>query len=232
MLINSQLVGFGVVDNILRAPETLGEINTAGNTAAIVITTAAAILSGDLVVVIVQIPSNALRTVTGVSDGTNTYTNVPGATINDGANFDLEFWYIANAAAVGSGASITATLSGATTGSNGYAGQAYRVSGVSAAPLDQDEEQLATTANPTVTTGTLAQANEIAFGCSYQVGGNNTATEDAEFTTLEATTAVGAVAGKVLVSYKITTATTALTYNPTWSGSQPTLTAIATFKGA
>lgn len=212
-------------------PTSIGTVNTAGNTSSIVITTTAAILAGNLVVVAVQIPSNALRTVSSVSDGTNTYSLAKS--LNDGANYAVELWYCANAAAVNPGASLTITLSGATTGSNGYAAQAFQVNGVAlVSPLDVTSSQNATTASPTTTTATLAQSVEIAFGVSYRVVGTNTYTEASGFTNLDTTTTIGGSAGRAALAYRITAATTAVTYAPTWSGSAVTLTILATFKGA
>ncbi len=197
-----------------------------------------AIVAGDLVVNAVQIPSGTLRTVSSMSDGTNTYTL--GVAIDDGANFRLEIWYKENATAVASG-NITATLSGTTSGSNGIACEAAQVSGVlTSSSLDKTATQSANTLTPTVTTATLSTANQIGFGVSYTsvtIGG--TYTQATGFTSITSPATInitgidGSARGNVGWGYRIQTAsTTAMTFAPIWVGaSSTTETAIATFKG-
>lgn len=212
----------------IGAPSSIGSVTSAAaNTSTIVITTTAAIVVGNLVVVAIQVPSNTLITVSSVSDGTNSYSLAVAK--NDSANYDLEIWYKANAAAVSSGASLTATLSGATTGSNGYGAEAVQVAGIyPVTPLDQIASQNSTTASPTVTTSALAAPNEIAIGASFQNGGTRTYTEDAGFTNL-----FNLAPGNTLragVGYKLVTS--APTYAPTFSGSNGNQTVVATFKSS
>lgn len=210
-------------------PISLGTRSISGVTSTCNLTTIANIVAGDLVFVVVQVASNPLRTVASVGDGINTYS--VAAAINNGAQFDNEIWYIENALAVGSGATITVTLSGATD-NNGCAVEAGRVVGIkSASSLDKIATQSASTASPTVTTAALAQTSEIAIAASYTASAPATFTESAGFTTMVNALAVGNSDGKISTSYRLTSATTAVTYAPTWSAALSTNTAIATFKG-
>lgn len=213
----------------IGTPTSLGSVTSAsGNTSSIVITTTAAIAAGNLAVVVIQVPSNTLITVSSVSDGTNSYSLAVAK--NDGANFDHEIWYKENASAVASGASITATLSGATTGGNGYGAEAFQVGGiVTSSSLDKTATQNAVTATPSVTTAALSQAIEIAIGASFCDGGTRTYTEASGFTNLFNLTPGTAL--RVGVGYQIVASTSAITYAPTFSGANGTQTLIATFKG-
>ena len=70
----------------IGTPTSIGStVSASANSTTCVITTTAAIVAGNLVVVGIQIPSNALRTVSSVSDGTNSYSLA--VAINDGSFF-------------------------------------------------------------------------------------------------------------------------------------------------
>lgn len=213
----------------IGTPTSLGSTTSAsGNSVTCTITTTANLTAGNLLAVAVQIPSNTLQTVSGVVAGTNVLSVAVAQ--NDGANYNNEIWYIGNAAFLASGSSIVVTFSAITTGGNGYGCEAMQTSGIiKASPLDKTATQNTTTASPTVTTAALSQANEIAFGSSFQGGGPNTYTEASGFTNLFNVNP-GSL-NRAGLGYKITTATTAVTYAPTFSGSRTTETVIATFKG-
>lgn len=203
-------------------------VSTNGNTAAMTITTTAPIVASNLVVAVFAMASNPLRTVSSVSDGTNTYTRA--FIINNGTFYNLEVWYKENAIAVSSGASLTATLSGATAGGNGYGAAAFQVTGIIASgSLDVTATQAAVTASPTATTAALAQTNEIAIGASFTADSSVTYTEAAGYTNLFNFT--GGVTTRIGIGFKIVAATTAVTYNPTLSGSGTNQLGVATFKG-
>lgn len=215
---------------VIGTPTSIGTVvSSNGNPATETITTTAAIVSGNLVVVAFTTASNPLRTITGVSDGTNTY--VKAFAINDaGPFFDLEVWYKENAAAVSSSASLTATLSGTAAGSNGFGGAAFQVSGIIASSsIDKTATQAAVTASPTATTAALAQANELVVGASYTADSTRTFTEASGYTNLF--NFIGGTTSRIGVGYKIVAATTAVTYNPTLSGSGTNQLGVATFKG-
>jgi len=205
-------------------------VSPSGNTASITITTTANIVTGDLVVVAFAVASNPLRTVSSVSDGTNTYTRA--FAINDaGPFYNLEVWYKENAAAVSPGASLTATLSGLTAGSNGYGAAAFRVTGILASgSLDKTATQAAVTSAPTATTAALVQPVEIAIGASYTADSTRTYTEASGFTNLF--NFVGGATSRIGIGFKIVSSAAAVTYNPTLSGSGTNQLGVATFKAA
>lgn len=213
----------------IGTPVTLGSAVTTGNPSTLTLTTAANIVTGDLVVVATGCRSNAQRSVASVSDGTNTYTQA--GTINDGANvFDI--WYKENATAVLAGGTITATLNAAITGGgNGGVVQAYRVTGIAASSsLDKVATQAATTSTPSVASGTLTQASELAVGAASQWAATPTYTESSGFTAVNSATSASLLSTDM--SYQIVAATTTVTFAPSWSGSGQCLTLIATFKAA
>lgn len=198
------------------------------------ITTTAAINTGDLVVVAIGVVQPSGISVSSVSDGTNTYTKAVGA-FNATTFLDTEIWYKANAAAVGSGATITATLSTGTSGSPGVMAAA-RAGGTSTVPLDKTNHTEYTTGSTLAsgTTGTLTQAKEVVFGVAYlyNVSSQTTLTESSGFTNLLAYTQGVSPFVAFNFAYQVVNATSALNYSPTPSqavtgaGSN-----IATFKG-
>lgn len=216
-------------------PTSLGTNNsTSADVSSITLTTSAAIVAGNIAWVAVQFISVAAQTVSSVSDGTNSYTLALRA--NTGLAY-TELWYKENAAAVSSGATITATLSGSTSGGNGYGIQAFQSSGVvTSSAMDKTASYAgAATATPTATTATLTQATEIAIGVSF-VGYANTVTpftEASGFTNLFSAITTGFNTTKTSIGYKVVAATTAVAYSPVWStapnSGSPLV--LATFKG-
>lgn len=199
------------------------------------ITTTAAINAGDLVVVAIGVVQPSGISVSSVSDGTNTYTKAVSG-FNVSTFLDTEIWYKANAAAVGSGATITATLSTTTSGSPGVMAAARVTDTVPVSPLDKTNHTEYTSGSllASGTTGALSQAKEVAFGVAYlyNVGSQTTLTESSGFTNLVAYTQGTSPFVAMNFAYQVTSATTALNYSPTPSqavtgaGSN-----IATFKG-
>lgn len=216
----------------IGAPVGNGTRTISGVVSSCNVTTLAATVLGELLLASVQVVSNSPTnvTVSSVNDGTNAYTLAKR--IQDASNiYNNELWYKANAAAVGSSATITITFS-ATTNNNGCAAQAAHAKGYSATPLDVTASQSATTATPSVTTATLAQAAELAYGSSYITStGSTPYTEASGFTNISNALAVGNGNGNVSNAYRLTAATTAVTYAPTWNALNLTNTLIATFKG-
>jgi hypothetical protein len=198
-------------------------------------TTSAAIVAGNLVVVAVCIGGNN-RTCTGVSDGTNTYTKALSLCTGAGSCPDVSLWYVQNASALSSGATITAGISG---GAPTQIIAAAQVSGVAttssfdttgAGASNPTASVIGTpTASPSVTTGTLSQANEIIFG----VTGSETIetyTEDANFTNLFAASFVGH-ANSLSLGYRIVSSTAPVTFAPTLSASANWVALAAPFQG-
>ncbi len=225
----------------LGTPTSIGVLNGAPATfSSQTFTTTAAITRGNSVGVCIATNSTNTITVTNVSDGFNTYYRAKQLTIS--ANTNLELWIAPQAVAVASSATMTITFSGSSGASAGAAAAAGQVSAlpiainqptnlVAGTVADQTASAAGTTGTSvTATTGTLAQANELAFGCSYQVTANtyNGATG---FTNLNNGATSGGN-GTVWLDYRKLAATTAVAYTPTWaSGSVRIGGVVATFKG-
>ena len=216
---------------VIGTPVALGTpVFTGGTPSSVSMVTTQNIVSGDLVVIGTAVRSNILRTYTGCTDGTNTYTQAAGANGGD-ASDTMNIWYKENAAAVSSGATITCTLNAAVTGaSNGAFLFANRVTGIlTSSSLDQTATNNTTAPTATVTSGTLSQSNEIAFGITGTWGAS--ATVSAEGASYTNSGFINGVAGGLNLAYRIVAATTAQTYAPTWTGTSTVSTSIATYKG-
>lgn len=206
----------------IGTPVSLGFEAPSGTVTTISLVAAANILAKDLVVVGFQYDDAVASTGSSVSDGTNTYTKILRAikATNVGVT---ELWFCANCIAVTS-PTITVTMSAGTVTP---AMQAGRVSGVAVVPLDQSASAQGTGTTPSVTSGTLSQAKEIAFG--YCMGRNTfTETPPAGWTELNIGDSQNPQTS--FLDYIIVNATTALTFNPTISASAGWSTIIATFK--
>ena len=92
----------------IGTPTGLGSAFNANNTAVVNITTTAAIVAGNTVLVLVSIGARSLS-VTSISDGTNTYTNAFRTTNGTAAG---EIWYCLAASAVATSATLAVNLSG------------------------------------------------------------------------------------------------------------------------
>lgn len=193
-----------------------GAASTNANVSSIAITTTANIQAGDLIVVVVSYGSaTGPRTVSSVSDGTNSYSNAVALTNTANQFAQSEIWYKANASAVSSGATLTITLSAATSGSAGYNAQAFRISGASAgSPLDKALSSTTNSTTPSIASGTLASATEILIGMSFSYYTANTYSESSGFTNAYNTSQLDISMG---IGYKIVAATTGVTYQPTWA---------------
>lgn len=203
---------------------TRGQVGAVGSFS---FTTTAAIAAGDLAFVVAAFNGAASpRTVTSVSDGTNSYSLA--ARITNGTD-TTELWYCENCAAVSSGATITITFTG-TYGGSGYGtASAAKVSGAAtSSALDKTATQATSGTAPSVTTAALSQADELLIGVTYNDDSNPTFTEDASFSTIHTT---GSAAGsKHSLSYRIVSSTNAPTYAPTWGTSGTLSSILATFK--
>lgn len=210
----------------IGTPVSLGTNTSTGVQSSNQLTTTAAIPAGAFAFAVVEINSNAaIPTVASLSDGTNSYSKVVGITPT--GNIDWELWACPNCAAVGSSATLKATWSG----SNGGAGAAHSiqagyVTGLITAPNDTSVADSTHTATPSVSSGTLAQAVEIAIGCAY--GETTLLTDGAGFTNLSNTSQSGNVCR---LSYQVVSSTASVTFAPTWSGAANQNVLLATFKG-
>lgn len=210
----------------IGTPVSIGTSTSTGVHSSNAVTTTVNILNGDLVVVAIEINSNAaVPTVSTVSDGTNTYTFAARATPTNENN---EIWYCSNCVAVSSGATITANWSG----SNGGAGAAHsiaacRISGiVAASALDKTNTQAGALASPSTTTGVLSQAVEIVIGYFCAQGAE---TQSAGFANINSTNQSGNLN---FLDYQIVSSTASVTYNPSQPSAVTESLVVATFKGA
>lgn len=209
----------------IGVPVSLGTNTSTGVQSSNQITTTANILSGDLVVVAVQINgSSAPPTVASVSDGTNSYTKAVSIA---SAGIDEEIWYVSGAVAVGSGAILKATWSGSNAGAGAaHAILAARAAGViPTSAIDKVASQQTTTATPSVTTAVLAQTPEIAFAVAFS--GDSTYTQASGFSSISNTSLSGNLNQ---FAYQLLSSTAAVTFAPSWASSTSTNTLIATFK--
>jgi hypothetical protein len=216
-------------------PQSLGTVGAIGGTpSSAAITTIAAVYPGDLLVCGITLFSNpTARTISSVSDGTNTYVPAVAASTTGGtgaADFDGELWYCANAQAGAYGATLTITFSGALAGEGGqgYAIAAARI------PRCVGLDKIASQAGGApgaygVTTTTLSQPHEIAIGAMCA---GNYPTSAPGFT-LIAETISGAGGEAIYLCYKIVNATTAVALTPTYAANAAldNVTLLATFKG-
>jgi hypothetical protein len=220
--------GIAIVPQI-GTPQSLGSAGTfGGGGASQTINYANNVLSGDTLVACVAFNNAAAVTNTSVSDGTNSYTLAEQSTF--GAGTFLNIWYKANAAAVGAGATLTASLSGGMSGTNSIALGAMRVAGlIAASPLDAINQNKASGVTTISTaTGTLAQANEIIAGCAYAYSGTATAYSGASGFTNVFSQAVSYPMG---MDYDKVAAPTSVTYSPTFNGNGSMYAVVATLKG-
>lgn len=177
-------------------------------------TTSAPINGGWLVVVVIAVGSSSVPTVSSVSDGVNSYTRAANQKGASGSN--LEIWYVTNAAPVASGATVTATMSGAMSGaSEGWVIAGWQMSGAMQAPAPVDKTATSTTnaTSPSVTTSLLSQPEQICFGATYNNNGARTYTEASGFSNLFSNSGIGRSVG---IGYRKVFITNAVTYAPTW----------------
>lgn len=204
---------------------------TVGTVSSFAGTTTANILAGDTVVVGVYLNTNNGVNTASVSDGTNSYTKADTSGVFSATEISL--WYKLNAAAVSSGASITATFNTAITSgaSNGAAVFAARIpANALAMILDAHTNNTAASATSvSATTAALAQTDEIAIGAACQAAGSNSYSGSTGFTNL-ASAQLATGDGTPVLDYQILNSTSAVTYAPTWGGSGRCGCAIATFK--
>lgn len=209
MLQNNQLVGFGAtfsVSGAIGTPVGIGSLNkSSSSSTTATYTTTADILAGDLLV----LADSSLTTgnITSVTVGVDSLTL--GKRQQNGSGL-LEVWYKENATAQASGVTVTITYSVATV---------YAISAIARVPSAATSSSLDQTVGGNsvpITTATLTYPNEVVFGA---VGGFNitACTEDGAFTNLYFLTNASQVA--MNIGYKSVSATTAVSYNPTITGS-------------
>lgn len=186
------------------------------------VTTTVTAPAGSLIVVGVLQWSVTGATITGVSDSAgNTYTQAEQNT-GGGSDYPCSLWYCSNAPnTLTSGGTITATTSSGT----------YVLSAIYVASANNGLDPAHThtvsggPTNVTISTGTLAQANEIVFGVSQpdNAGGGHTGASG--FTSITEF-------NEGSFQYKIVNSTASVTYSIDYNGTSSHISAvIAAFKG-
>lgn len=166
--------------------------------------------AGDLLVALVSVFNTAGNTMT-VSDPTNgTWTVATGSPVLPDANSQGHIQYLQNA----SGGTVTVTCDPTGTSSDIDAVICEVSGAATSGVLDQYVEAtgagLSTNTTATVTTGTLAQANNIIFAICTHTGPTTGLTSDATFTFI-AEDEDNATSQAIHTEYKLVTATTAVT---------------------
>lgn len=214
----------------IGTPVSLGSGTATIGASTVSLTLGTAIVANDLVVVAIGWDNNPVGSVSSVTDGTNTYA-LAGTARGASAQGDVELWYKANATAVASG-TITATLSGTIAAGRSGSMIAARVTGVDSTPLDKSANSTATTATPTVSTGTLSQANEIVFGADFlsTFPFSYTPSTSSAFTQIGSTVVT---VDQLAFVYRTVSSTSSVTNAPTWgTGGNQAPQAIASFKAS
>lgn len=219
---------------LIGTPQSLGSAGAfAGGGSAITFNYSHAVSNGDTLIACLAFQNaGAASANTSMSDGTNSYTLVESATFGSG-NF-LNIWIKPNASAVNSGTALTGGLNGAMNGTNAIMMGAWRVAGViSSSPVDAINQGKATSVNNvSIATGTLAQKNEIVGGCGETFSGSASAYSGASgFSNVLSQNATGSALYILGMDYVVVSATTSVTYDPTFNSTGDVYAVLATMKG-
>lgn len=184
--------------------------------------------AGALILVVLMDSEGSCCLPVSVADSAgNTYTALTTVP-NSSTNLQTKAFYTCNAAALSSG-TITGTF--ATSDPVLKTMHASYTTGIATASCadNQPTPTAATSTSPSITTGALAQADEIVFGyVGVESGSSVVFTEGAGFTQVSQT----APSDLLNVAYDIVAATTAVTYAPSMDGSRHWGAGAITFKGA
>src|SRR5215472_1141512 len=194
-------------------------------------TTTDAITSGNLAIIAIGQNNNSVVTITGVSDGTNTYAQAAHQT-NASAAFN-DIWYKANAAAVASGATITVTYSGANGGGFQHIIAAQASGIATASPFDKTAGANSATTTAPVTIPALTTAPQLDFcyaRTSVQGAGSTISIPDPGWTNLYNALQTGSQNQLISLDWRAVTNPVSVGYNPTVSAAPSiNINACATF---
>lgn len=218
----------------IGTPLSLGTKRTGAVTSQ-TITTVNSSPSGALITVFASIQSGGVPYIGCTDSAGNTYT-AAGSVQNFGSAGQVQIFVCENAAALASSGTITVTWTNAVKGVIG----ACSTTGI-ATSSSQDQYTSPVIAVPppdpttitTNTTGTLAQADEVAFNVTCPWDRVSGWTPGSGFTAL--LNSGGDADTELYVDYKITAATTALNSSPSWTNINTPMrvgTTLITFKGA
>lgn len=195
-------------------------------------TTSTDLEAGNLGVIIIGLVNSAgtTRSISSVSDGTNSYTKAQANSFTSGSFYDLEVWYAPNAAHVASGSTVTVTYSAADVHNSTSVVGVQIPAALAASPYDTAGAGATGGSNsPSVTTGTLGQSAEVVLGCNL-ISLNATYTEDPGFINLFNVFSGGTGNQFLSVGYKLVSSTSAVTHNPSLSGVRNFVEVAAPFK--
>lgn len=195
----------------IGAPADIGHRAAANSGSSATLTTTGAILSTDIVVVAVAINDSSSITVSGISDGTNTYSKF--TSVANGIT-DYEIWFKVAPTGVGSGATLTVTFSGAAGGGQNEIAMA-RITNARAS--DVSGTGTATGSAASAATGVLGTINEIVIGFAAITAVTATYTTSAGFTNIS-TDSASVMGGSILDYQIVVNNTSSVTYNPAVSG--------------
>jgi len=184
--------------------------------------------AGEALIIILCLGSAATAGTVAASDGSNTYS---ATNLYVGSSGKVILLYCANPVALSSG-TVTVSWTGAAT----VVGALIQVAGLDlTSPIDKNPATgsggTAVTTITEVTTGTLAQADELVIGATCVSAAPGAWTEDVDFTSL--TTSIGSGGNREIHwGYRITAATTSVGYQPSWVTARNYTANIWSFKGA
>lgn len=219
---------------VIGTPISIGSVvMSAATRSSATLTTTANIPAGSLVVIGFHAPFSGAQTVSSVSDGTNSYSSAVTNAYDGSTQLVSAIYYKENASAVSSGATITITFSGSTIAQPTVITAGYVTGTITSSSLDKTNSGTtsAGTAYASGSTGTLTQANEVAFGYIGEYNASVTITEGSGFSTLNNPRQGGGSNFNANQAYQIVSATTALNYQPSTSANTYGKALIATFKG-
>lgn len=174
-----------------------------------------------------QAASNFAGTPSCSDSAGNTYSLVNVTSLVGPPNESVVLFYALSALHLPLGGTITVTDG---VGSTRRLISGISVPGITALDVNPAGNTSAGTAAPSISTGTLAQAEEIVLGfIGVSSGNSDTYTESAGFTSA---TAQGILTNKLHFAYQIVAATTSVTFAPTLGTSRPVAYNAVSFKGS
>lgn len=201
-------------------------------TSKLFMTTTSTAPTGSTVVVGISLNTNNGLTVASVNDGTNTYTKIDSTGVI-GSLSEISLWYATLAAPLSSGAKITATLSGAYSGSgNACVMDAAYMTGLAATPLDKFAHVSSSSGTSlSVSTGILSQATELIIGFGGDISGLGSTVYNGASGFNNVNKGSAASSGVSALDWKIVSATSSISFNPSWGSAIRMGGVVATFKG-
>jgi hypothetical protein len=179
---------------------------------------------GSLIVVLIAAWNSSNGTVSSVTDSAgNTYTLAAQGAATVGIPYPSAIYFSSNTPNdLPNGGTITVTNSGAVNQSYG----AWSVSGCNGGLDTHTTGNASGVTSSSLSTGALAQANEIVFGTTSTAGSLSGLANSAGFTEIAFAPSGNAMAG----AYDVVSSTSSVTYNPSWSGSITVAQVLASFK--